>query len=143
MEEQRYSQGDQQRRLHTRNGSGDEEKRYLPRWKVRNRVKFALEQSGGSIDECETVDLSCSGVSLRLSKSLIPGQALRMKIFLDEDQAVDVNGHVVWNRIGQDGRCAGVVFDRASLEVHEMILNYAFELDSDDVVRHWFSGWGK
>jgi hypothetical protein len=139
MEEQKRSGNGQDGRR--RYGwSQDDEKRYLPRWKVRNRVKFALTD-GGDIDECETFDLSCSGACLRLSRSLIPGQNLRMKIFLDNESAVDVNGHVVWNRIAQEGRYAGVVFDRAPLDVHETILNYAFEVDSEDVVKHWFSGW--
>lgn len=120
----------------------ENEKRYLPRWNVRNRVKFSL-QSGNDIDECQTTDLSCSGACLRLSRSLIPGQTLKMKIYLDKSNAVEVNGRVVWNRIAQDARYAGIAFERPPIEVHETILNYAFELDQKDVVNHWFSGWKK
>ncbi len=117
-----------------------EDKRYLPRWKSRNRVKFVLPH-GGDVEECETIDLSCSGVGLKVPRSLVPGQSLKMKIFLDRQNTIDVQGKVMWNRIVQDGRYVGVMFDRASLDAHEMILNYAFELNPDDVKKHWFSGW--
>lgn len=121
-------------------GGSSEDQRYLPRWNVRNRVRLAVE-SGTEIEEGETLDLSCSGVCIRLSRLLMPGKNLKMKIYLEEDNTVEVEGHVVWNRITEEGRYAGVNFDTAPLEVQEEILNYAFEINPDELVKHWFSGW--
>lgn len=117
--------------------------RYLPRWKVNNRVKFAVKDDESVIEECETLDLSCAGMSMRCSRMLIPGQSLYLKIYLDDDKAVEVDGRVVWNRITDSGRCVGIQFDTAGLDTQEEILNYAFEIKHDDLVRHWFSGWNE
>jgi hypothetical protein len=116
------------------------DQRYLPRWEVRNRVKYAVSESD-ELNECETRDLSCSGACLKLAQILMPGQAIRMKIFLNEDTIVNVMGHVAWNRIAEDGRYAGIRFDVKSLDAQQELLDYAFEIKPDEVVKHWFSGW--
>lgn len=120
-----------------------EDHRYLPRWKVRNRVKFSLKDGNPEIEECETLDLSCSGLCLVSSRLLIPGQILHMKIYLDAKKTIEVDGHVVWNRIAHEGRYAGINFNSASQETQDEILNYAFESKPDELVKHWFSGWDK
>lgn len=120
-----------------------DDKRYLPRWKVRNRVKCSSEYDAHSSHECETLDLSCAGTCLKSSQMLKRGEQLRMKIYLDEDHAVDVKGKVVWSNISENGRYAGIRFDYASLEMQDLILNYAFEIDPDKMIKHWFSGWHK
>ena len=66
-----------------------------------------------------------------------------MKIYLDEKNSVEVSGNVIWNQIKEDGRYAGIHFDTATTEFQQEILNYAFEVKHDDVVNHWFSGWGQ
>lgn len=121
-------------------GRSAADQRYLPRWNVKNRVKYALCDRDG-INEGTTQDLSCAGACLKSEELLMPGQELRMKIFLDEENAVEVLGHVVWNRLSSDGRYAGVHFDTASPECQDTILNYAFEINPDTMVKHWFSGW--
>ena len=143
MEEKPDAQNKKDSRPMTHPVTGDD-MRYLPRWKVKNRVKYVLKDGSFSgIEECETMDLSCSGACLRLPRSLIPGQNVKLEIFLDESHAIEVDGKVIWNRIKEGERHAGVMFDATSLGIQETILNYAFEVSPDELVRHWFSGWDK
>jgi hypothetical protein len=100
--------------------------RYLPRWRVANRVKYVV-QEGLTTEEGETRDLSCSGVCLKLSRLLLPGQNVKMKIYLQSKKAVEVEGTVVWNYLAPDCRLAGISFDNPSIKSQEMILNYAFK----------------
>ena len=65
----------------------------------------------------------------------------QMKIYLDERKAIEVTGNVMWNHISSEGRLAGIAFDSPSSEVQQIILNYAFEIHPDALVKHWFSGW--
>ena len=120
--------------------SQNDEKRYLPRWKVSHRVKLFLEDDH-ELDECETVDLSCAGACVKLSQKLHLGQPLRLKIFLDENKSIDINGHVVWDQRSQDEPFAGIVFSDIPLQTQETILNHAFEIDRSSVIKHWFAGW--
>lgn len=116
------------------------EKRYLPRWKVNHRVKLFLENDH-ELDDCETIDLSCAGACVKLGQKLSLGQPLRLKIFLDKNKSIDVNGHVVWDQFSQDKPCAGIMFSNTPLQTQETILNHAFEIDRPSVIKHWFSGW--
>ena len=143
MEEQPYSyaNGDSRRED---SPLSENEMRYMPRWKVKNRVKYVLKDGSFSgIEECETMDLSCSGACLRLPRSLIPGQDVKLEIFLEDGNAVEVEGRVIWNRIKEGERHAGVMFEAMSSEIQDMILNHAFEVSPDELVKHWFSGWDK
>ncbi len=118
------------------------EQRYLPRWYVANKVEYSLDVESSTRD-CKTVDISCSGACLNVSEILLPGQRMNMTIHLDEERKIDVNGRVVWNKIGEDQRLAGVEFFEIESEEQELILDYAFEISPDDLVEHWFEGWEK
>ena len=116
-----------------------QEHRTLPRWDIRQRVRVQLE--GGEKMEAETRDLSCSGVGLRISHELFPGESLKMKIFQDEASAFEVDGHVGWNRGGSSGRYAGIHFDFASETMQDMIRAYALDESAQDMTHRWFSNW--
>ncbi|HRZ39674.1 MAG TPA: PilZ domain-containing protein [Candidatus Omnitrophota bacterium] len=118
------------------------EKRYLPRWYVANTAEYALDASS-PLRSCKTVDISCSGACLNVSEILMPGQPLNMTIHLDEERQVNVHGKVVWNKISEDQRLAGIEFFEIEPEDQELILDYAFEISPDDLVQHWFEGWEK
>ena len=45
------------------------------------------------------------------------------------------------NKIGAKGNIVGIDFCETSEEVKETILNYAFEVKRQDLVKHWFRGW--
>ncbi|MEW5895174.1 MAG: PilZ domain-containing protein [Candidatus Omnitrophota bacterium] len=118
------------------------DRRYLPRWRASNRVNYVI-QEGLTVEEAQTRDLSCSGVCLKLARLILPGQNIKLKIYLDERKSIEVTGNVMWNHISPEGRYAGICFDHPSIELQETILNYAFEIHPDAMTRHWFSGWSK
>jgi|GEM_PF-1533874 len=125
---------------HTVAEANDSDSRYLPRWRVSNRAKYALGDVA-QVDECETRDLSCTGACVKISKLVHPGEKIKLKIFLDQKNFVEVDGHVIWNKVNDEGRFAGISFDTASNDVQQNILDHAFELSPDEMVQHWFSGW--
>lgn len=116
------------------------DKRYLPRWQVKNRVTYRFN---GDIahHEARTRDLSCAGASI-LSPFPIT-QKLKMKIYLFEDDSVEVEGQPVWAEETRDGHLTGINFLNTSTDIQNKILQYAFEIKKDDVVKHWFEGWKK
>jgi len=125
---------------HTLGEASESNSRYLPRWQVSNRAKYALGDAG-EVDECETRDLSCSGACVKISQLVHPGERIKLKIFLDRKNFVEVDGRVIWNKVNEEGRFAGISFDTASSDVQQNILDHAFELSPDEMVQHWFSGW--
>jgi len=119
-----------------------EEQRYLPRWYVANKMEYTLNDESPT-HSGKTVDISCTGACLDISDILLPGQQMNLTIHLDEERKVDVNGRVVWNKIAEDRRLAGIEFFEIEPEDQELILDYAFEISPDDLVEHWFEGWEK
>lgn len=119
-----------------------EDKRYFPRWQVKNRIVYHFE---GQIQlhNAQSCDLSCAGVSLVSQFPLVPGQKLKLRIYLFEDKSVEVKGHPVWVRETEEGYLSGVHFTDSTTEVQNKILEYAFEIKKEDVVNHWFEGWKK
>ncbi len=116
------------------------EQRYIPRWHVRNPVRYFLNDSG-HVHEGETVDISCSGLCLNTSEFLLPNQKIKLIVSLDQERSVELTGRIVWNRASDHGRLAGIELQNVSPEQQETILDYAFELDPEALIRHWFDGW--
>lgn len=119
----------------------NEEKRYLPRWQVRNRVFYKLDNFA-TPNEAITRDISCSGVSILIDKSIFPKQDIELTIFLEKDLAIRVDGHVAWIKTIGDKNVLGIKFARISQEAQNIVLEHAFELGSKDVETNpWFKDW--
>jgi c-di-GMP-binding flagellar brake protein YcgR len=120
-----------------------DDKRYLPRWQVKNRIVFRLD--GQTIfHQAQSRDLSAAGVSLVSAFPLNLQQKLKLRIYLlEEDKSIEVEGRPVWVRETVEGYLAGVHFCDTTAEIQNQILQYAFEIKKSDVVNHWFEGWEK
>ena len=116
------------------------DQRYFPRWEVNNRVLFQLENQMDTF-ETQTVDLSCAGACLFISKSVKPNQKIKLVIYLSPAKFVNVNGHILWTK-SVDGQLeAGVLFENIPPHTQDVILQHAFELRRDQVIRNWYKGW--
>jgi c-di-GMP-binding flagellar brake protein YcgR len=118
------------------------EKRHLPRWEVNNRVTYLLENEGEA-QETRSMNLSCSGLCLTTSEPVSLQRKMRVKIYLSESTIVLAAGRVVWSQSQEGRHMAGISFSEISAKAQEMILEHAFELKKEDVVKHWFQGWDK
>ncbi len=118
------------------------EKRYFPRWQVKNRIVYHFEGQD-HFHEARSRDLSCAGVSLVSQFPLTKEQKLKMRIYLFEDKTVEVEGCPVWVKETEEGYLSGVHFTNSTAEIQNKILEYAFEIKKQDVVKHWFEGWKK
>ncbi|HPB67422.1 MAG TPA: PilZ domain-containing protein [Candidatus Omnitrophota bacterium] len=121
-------------------GYTGQEKRYLPRWEVNNRVLCRTDEGFDSV-ECRSMDLSCAGVCLVMRQRLQPAEKVKLTIYLTEAKAVEVDGHVAWSRVSGYGNLAGISFENTELEIQDTILKYAFEFKKNTLVQHWFEGW--
>lgn len=127
----------------TQSPGGDvHEKRYIPRWQVDNRVCYQFE-SGGNAHECRSKDLSCSGICLQTDQGMIPEQNVKLTIDLSDSVSVKVDGRILWSRPSLGWNLAGISFSNVDPEVQDLILDYAFEVKKEDVVKHWFKGWNE
>ena len=111
------------------------DQRYLPRWEVRNRVTCHLEKHN-KIFDAETKDLSCSGVCILTSEPVRLSQRLKLTIYLSKYKSVTVMGTVVWIKPMQGNKLIGVHFYNTTEDAHETILEHAFELNRDELVKH-------
>ncbi len=118
--------------------SSDE--RYFPRWEVKNRVLFQLENDLETI-QAQTRDISCAGARLSIQKKLSPHQKLKLVIFLANDTYVSVNGSVVWEKTVKGEDLIGVHFFNTSTHIQDLILKHAFELNKEGMMQHLFKGW--
>jgi hypothetical protein len=116
------------------------DKRYLPRWEVKNKIGLYLEEDREQ-RECKSHDLSSVGICLQTRDLLPVDHRLKLVVHLSEDTAFPVEGRVVWSRPAEGGYQSGVVFENISQHDQELILQYAFEVRHDDLVKHWFNGW--
>ncbi len=118
------------------------DKRYLPRWAVHNRISyFTLEE--GNTKECVSLDLSSVGICLQTKECLPVNQKVKMVIHLSEQASFEVLGNVRWSRQTAEGNQAGIIFEKITPHDQELILQHAFEVKHEDLVKHWFSGWEK
>ena len=114
--------------------------RYLPRWEVTNRTQYQLEH-GEKVHEAQSKDLSCSGMSLVVSEAIPLNQKVKLKIYLSGNTSVEADGEIVWCRPTVKGNVVGIDFREISENMKQLILNYAFEVKRDDLIKHWFGGW--
>ena len=94
-----------------------------------------------TLHEGRSLDISCAGACLATKGNLSSKQKVQLTIYLGEHTSVKLKGEIVWNKVYAAGHLAGVVFLNTSPEVQELILDHAFELRKNDLVKHWFKGW--
>lgn len=116
------------------------DKRYLPRWKVTNKIDFLNNTDAGQ-EECMSNDLSSVGICLQTKESLPIDQHVKLVVHLARETSFPVEGRVLWSRPANGGYHSGVVFENITPHDQELILQYAFEVRHDDLVKHWFNGW--
>lgn len=118
--------------------SDSDERRYLPRWEVRNRILFQLENST-RVNESVTKDLHAAGTSFFSKHAIDPKKTVKLTIYLSPDVAITVKGHVAWSKaLGKDENLLGVEFDNINEKVQDKILEHAFELSDDALMRSWY-----
>ncbi|MFA5088347.1 MAG: PilZ domain-containing protein [Candidatus Omnitrophota bacterium] len=118
----------------------DEDRRYLPRWEVNNRVVCLLKNDASRI-ECSSRDINCSGASIYSERDLTPAQKVKLTIYLDKNVLVNVDGKVCWSHPAEKQNLVGINFEETSKKVQDLILEYAFEVNKDKLTQHWFKGW--
>lgn len=116
------------------------DQRYFPRWEVNNRVLYQLEDQA-DIMQGKTKDLSCAGACIAVDRPLT-NQKIKLTFFLSRNASVDVEGNVLWSLKTDEGDVEiGVAFTEISPQSQDLILQHAFEVNREEVVRHWFDGW--
>ena len=119
----------------------DSDQRYLPRWEVSNRVLYQFDNDNEP-HEGKTKDLSCAGVRIETGEKLVLKKDIKLTIYLSADISVTVNGKVAWTKPSKDHQSEiGITFQNVPEQVQETILQHAFEINREEVVKHWFKGW--
>ena len=117
------------------------DRRYFPRWEVNNKVFYKKDRDRLS-KECVSRDINCTGASILTGENLSPQQKLKLAIYLDKGVVVHVTGKVCWVKgTDQSSNLIGVVFDETTKKAQDLILKYAFELNKEKLIQHWFHGW--
>ena len=116
------------------------DQRYFPRWEVKNRALFQVENQKDTF-EAQTVDLSCAGVCLQTAEPVQINQKLKLIIYLSPSKFINVDGTIAWIHHRDGHLDAGVHFKSTHYKTQDTILQYAFEVRHDQVIRHWFKGW--
>src|SRR3989338_3354870 len=119
------------------NAHAESDKRYLPRWRVANRVTYQLENEN-KLHESNSLDISCTGACFSSAGQLPVNKKVKMKIYLSEDSVVNVEGQIVWNKPIEAHNLVGVIFSNTSQKVQDLILKHAFEIKKEDMIKYWF-----
>lgn len=116
------------------------DKRYLPRWEVKNRISYQLHEDH-QMQDCMSRDLSSVGICLETREFLPINKKVKLVVYLSETTSFPAEGHVVWSQATANGNISGILFDGITNQEQELILQHAFEVKHEDLVKHWFSGW--
>ena len=122
--------------------SSYDDKRYIPRWEVNNRILLQTEEDN-NVRECRSRDISCVGICLSTPQELSVNQKVRLTVYLSEATQIQVIGTILWTKKTTDGNLVGIIFEDTKPETQDLILDYAFEIKREDLVKHWFRGWGE
>jgi len=123
-----------------KNTPNRDEQRYIPRWEVHNRIFYQL-MDDSERREASSRDLSCAGICLQTDQEVAVNQKVKLKVYLSENKSIDLQGHILWTQQTPRGYLAGIAFEDIKPENQDVILDYAFEINRDDLVDHWFKGW--
>lgn len=118
----------------------DADKRYLPRWEVKNRVAYRLDNDR-ELREGQTRDISCTGACISVNEYLKPNQKVNMTIYLTDGKSINLDGRVIWIKLSEYENEIGIQFENMESKSQELILDHAFELDHNKLVDYWFKGW--
>ena len=116
------------------------DKRYFPRWEVKNRVLFQKENDL-EVQEGYTKDLSCAGTCLYTDQQLALHQKLKLVVYLSEEISLSLQGIIVWIKTEASVYKIGVIFYNTPLEAHDTMLQFAFSLNKEKFLNHIFQGW--
>jgi len=117
-----------------------EDKRYIPRWEVQNRVLLQKDEKVPA-QEAVSRDISCVGICVELKEDVQVNQKINLTIYLTDSVSIKVLGSVLWTKKTPQGILAGVIFEGTKPKTQQTILDYAFEIKRSDLVNHWFKGW--
>ena len=120
----------------------NDDKRYIPRWEVDNRILLQAEDDD-NVKECRSRDISCVGICLFTPQEISVNQKVRLTVYLSEATQIQVIGTILWTKKTADGNLVGIIFEDTKPETQDLILDYAFEIKREDLVKHWFQGWGE
>ncbi len=101
-----------------------EDDRYLPRWKVNNRV-LIKEENSKVYKEFSLVDISATGLCLKKTEKIKKTKNLNLVIYLNNCVAVHAKGHVSWEKNNGKGKMLGIYFDEILNEAQDFIFAYA------------------
>jgi len=120
--------------------SAGSDSRYFPRWEVDDHVLCQLEGESEAL-EGRAKDLSCAGACIIGDWQITPSQKVKITIQLSKKTKVELNARILWVRTNSDQREMGVTFYNTSDEVQDSILQHAFELNKEKVLKQWYKGW--
>ncbi len=116
------------------------DKRYFPRWEVKNRVLFQKD-SDCEVHEGTTKDLSCAGTCLFTEQPLILHEKIKLVVYLSEEVSLSLQGIVVWIKGSESLREIGVIFYNTPSEAQDLMLQFAFSLNKERFLTNIFKGW--
>ena len=114
--------------------------RYFPRWESSKKVFYQTNHNPVETEGL-AIDMSCAGACILSKEPLLPTLKIKLNIFLDEATVVRLAGHIIWVKHALEHNQAGVIFDEVDQKTQDTLLEHAFVLNRDDLVKHWFKGW--
>ena len=114
--------------------------RYIPRWQVRNRVLFHLDNQD-KVYEAYTLDLSYSGVCIVVDKNVPTNSPLWLTISLSPVKSIYLKGNIIWTKHLEDQKMLGIRFEYISDPDRDLIYEHAFEINKGEMIKKWYSGW--
>lgn len=117
-----------------------QERRYLPRWEVDNKIIYSKEAET-LLHQCQSKDISATGVCLRTAQDIPPDAKLNLTIYLEENiEPIVVHGQVRWKAARGEENLVGIQFDRVNDKTSDLIFRYAFQNKRDQLMKNWFKG---
>jgi len=120
--------------------SANSDSRYFPRWEVDEQVFCQLEGES-EVREGKTRDISCAGARIAGNWQISPRQKIKIIIQLSKTAKVSLNAHILWVKTNSDQQEMGVTFYDTPDDIQDSILQHAFELNKEKVLKQWFKGW--
>ena len=118
----------------------DQDRRYLPRWEVDNKIIFQKNQDDIPY-ECRSKDITAAGACLRIKEDISLSQELNLTIYLANDiEPIQVHGKAIWHQKKENENLIGVQFDAINDATSDRIFHYAFEYRKSDLMKNWFKG---
>lgn len=118
----------------------DADQRYFPRWIVAAPVLYK-HQDTAELKNGQTKDLSCAGACVSIDDILALNDKIKLIIRLSPAENIEVSGKIVWQHASINENLTGISFYDTSDAVQGRILQHAFEIDRNEITKHWFSGW--